>query len=100
MYQGGSVNKEFQAAMEDLFYNYGVDVYFSGHVHSYERDYPVGRVCVTTMTTAFLYMLHIRTSISLCVSLSVFYLYLFLCRSTKAKSTQTCTPTRGPLPTS
>lgn len=40
MYQGNSVNKDFQAAMEDLFYRYGVDVYFSGHVHSYERDYP------------------------------------------------------------
>lgn len=41
MYQGNSINKEFQAAMEDLFYTYGVDVYFSGHVHSYERDVPV-----------------------------------------------------------
>jgi len=40
MYQGASVNTEFQAAMESLFYKYGVDVYFSGHVHSYERDYP------------------------------------------------------------
>lgn len=27
--------------MEDLFYKYGVDMYFSGHVHSYERNYPV-----------------------------------------------------------
>lgn len=43
MYQGDSVNKNFQAAMEDLFYKYGVDVYFSGHVHSYERDLPVYR---------------------------------------------------------
>lgn len=41
MYQGDSINKEFQAAMEDMFYKYGVDIYFSGHVHSYERDYPV-----------------------------------------------------------
>lgn len=41
MYQGKSINAEFQAAMEDLFYVYGVDVYFSGHVHSYERDLPV-----------------------------------------------------------
>jgi acid phosphatase type 7 len=41
MYQGDSINADFQAAMEDLFYKYGVDVYFSGHVHSYERDYPV-----------------------------------------------------------
>ena len=41
MYQGNSINKDFQAAMEKLFYDYGVDIYFSGHVHSYERDYPV-----------------------------------------------------------
>ncbi len=41
MYQGNSINEEFQTAMEDLFYKYGVDIYFSGHVHSYERDYPV-----------------------------------------------------------
>lgn len=41
MYQGNSINKEFQTAMEKLFYDYGVDVYFSGHVHSYERDAPV-----------------------------------------------------------
>lgn len=40
LYQGASVNTEFQAAVEDLFYKYGVDIYFSGHVHSYERDYP------------------------------------------------------------
>ena len=36
MYQGDSVNEGFQAAMEDLFYKYGVDIYFSGHVHHYE----------------------------------------------------------------
>ena len=41
MYQGGGINAEFQAAMEELFFKYGVDMYFSGHVHSYERDYPV-----------------------------------------------------------
>eukprot|EP01039_Chlorochromonas_danica_P007657 gene7657-8462_t len=40
MYQGDSINTDFQKAMEDLFYNYGVDIYFAGHVHSYERDYP------------------------------------------------------------
>lgn len=40
MYQGDKANAEFQAAMEQLFYDYGVDVYFSGHVHSYERDFP------------------------------------------------------------
>jgi hypothetical protein len=41
MYQGKSINADFQAAMEDLFNEFGVDIYFSGHVHSYERDYPV-----------------------------------------------------------
>lgn len=41
MYQGKSINSDFQAAMEDMFNEYGVDIYFSGHVHSYERDYPV-----------------------------------------------------------
>lgn len=41
MYNGNSINAEFQAAMENLFYKYGVDIYFAGHVHSYERDYPV-----------------------------------------------------------
>lgn len=29
-----------QAAVEDLFYNYKVDLYLSGHQHSYERQYP------------------------------------------------------------
>jgi hypothetical protein len=41
MYQGKSINSDFQAAMEEMFHEYGVDIYFSGHVHSYERDYPV-----------------------------------------------------------
>jgi len=41
MYQGASMNADFMAAMEGLFYKYGVDVYFSGHVHQYERNWPV-----------------------------------------------------------
>jgi hypothetical protein len=41
MYQGDSINKEFQAAMEGLFNKYQVDAYFCGHKHSYERTYPV-----------------------------------------------------------
>lgn len=41
MYQGEEINEPFQAAMEDLFYEYGVDIYFSGHVHHYERNLPV-----------------------------------------------------------
>ncbi|CAM9507751.1 unnamed protein product, partial [Phaeothamnion confervicola] len=32
-----------QAAFEDLFETYGVDVYIAGHAHSYERQYPVYR---------------------------------------------------------
>lgn len=46
MYQGNSVNEDFQAAVEEMFYKYGVDIYFSGHVHSYERDYPVRSNCL------------------------------------------------------
>jgi len=30
-----------QRALEGLFYEYGVDLVLSGHVHSYERTYPV-----------------------------------------------------------
>ena len=30
-----------QQAFESLFHQYGVDVYFDGHVHGYERTYPV-----------------------------------------------------------
>lgn len=41
MYQMDSINEDFQKAMENLFYEYGVDVYFSGHKHQYERNYPV-----------------------------------------------------------
>jgi hypothetical protein len=41
MYNGDSINTDFQVAMEEMFYKYSVDVYFAGHVHSYERDYPV-----------------------------------------------------------
>eukprot|EP01038_Epipyxis_sp_PR26KG_P011236 gene11236-15077_t len=39
-YNGDSINTGLQGAMEELFYKYGVDVYFAGHEHSYERDYP------------------------------------------------------------
>mmetsp|Transcript_11527 Transcript_11527/g.18813 ORF Transcript_11527/g.18813 Transcript_11527/m.18813 type:complete len:475 (+) Transcript_11527:44-1468(+) len=41
MYQGQSVNEDFQASMEELFHKYQVDMYFSGHVHQYERSLPV-----------------------------------------------------------
>ena len=29
--------------VEDLFYQYGVDMVFTGHEHNYERTYPVYR---------------------------------------------------------
>ena len=29
--------------VEDLFYQYGVDMIFTGHEHNYERTYPVYR---------------------------------------------------------
>ena len=41
MYQGGHVDKHMQAAIEPLLKQYNVDISFTGHVHSYERDYPV-----------------------------------------------------------
>ena len=28
---------------EDLFYSYGVDLVFGGHVHAYERTHPMYR---------------------------------------------------------
>ena len=30
-----------QQAFEPLFHQYGVDLYFDGHVHGYERTFPV-----------------------------------------------------------
>lgn len=43
IYFGDSVNLEVQNAFEELFYKYKVDMYFAGHVHHYERDYPTYR---------------------------------------------------------
>jgi len=37
---GGSNSATLQKTFEDLFQKYGVDAYFTGHVHSYERNYP------------------------------------------------------------
>lgn len=41
--QGNPIHQtaQLQKAVEDMFHKYGVDVYFSGHVHAYEASYPV-----------------------------------------------------------
>ena len=41
MYDGNTFNEKMAGYIEPLLKEHGVDVYFSGHVHSYERDYPV-----------------------------------------------------------
>jgi len=33
--------KHLRAAMEDIFMKYKVDLYLAGHVHAYERNYPI-----------------------------------------------------------
>jgi hypothetical protein len=43
MYNGDSINADLQKATEELFYKYGVDIFFTGHQHYYERDLPVYR---------------------------------------------------------
>eukprot|EP00466_Bigelowiella_natans_P002964 jgi/Bigna1/86702/estExt_fgenesh1_pg.C_130002 len=35
------IHTELQAAMEEVFHKYKVDIYFSGHEHSYTRTFPV-----------------------------------------------------------
>mmetsp|Transcript_19822 Transcript_19822/g.41378 ORF Transcript_19822/g.41378 Transcript_19822/m.41378 type:complete len:457 (-) Transcript_19822:79-1449(-) len=40
MYNGGQVDPAMQAAIEPMLAEFGVDVFFTGHVHSYERDWP------------------------------------------------------------
>ncbi len=46
-YQLGTYFKEY---LEALFYKYGVDIVITGHVHAYERSFPVynGTVCLAT----------------------------------------------------
>lgn len=41
VYDASKVGSEMQTAVEDLFEKYGVDLYFSGHLHSYARSLPV-----------------------------------------------------------
>ena len=45
---GNSIEPNLQNAVEELFQKYGVDVYFSGHKHSYTRMYPVYQSKVST----------------------------------------------------
>jgi hypothetical protein len=42
--------------MEELFYKYNVDIYFTGHIHSYERTWPTfqGNVLSTNPDTAYI----------------------------------------------
>ena len=42
-FQGHPINETryIQAAFEQLFYDYQVDIVFNGHVHSYERNYAI-----------------------------------------------------------
>jgi predicted MPP superfamily phosphohydrolase len=36
-------HKKLQAAFEELFLKYNVDLVFSGHIHSYQRHFPISR---------------------------------------------------------
>ena len=56
IYQGNNTDVNLQIAMEDLFYKYNVDIYFTGHVHSYERTWPTykGEVLSTDPATAYI----------------------------------------------
>ncbi len=56
IYQGNNTDVNLQAAMEELFYKYNVDIYFIGHVHSYERTWPTykGTVLSTDPKTAYI----------------------------------------------
>ena len=55
IYQGNNTDVNLQKAMEKLFYDYNVDIYFIGHVHSYERTWPTyqGKVLSTDPNTAY-----------------------------------------------
>lgn len=56
IYQGNNTDVNLQIAIEDLLYKYNVDIYFTGHVHSYERTWPTykGEVLSTDPKTAYI----------------------------------------------
>ncbi len=56
IYQGNNTDVNLQLAIEDLLYKYNVDIYFTGHVHSYERTWPTykGEVLSTDPKTAYI----------------------------------------------
>jgi hypothetical protein len=56
IYQGNNTDVNLQIAIEDLLYKYKVDIYFTGHVHSYERTWPTykGEVLSTDPKTAYI----------------------------------------------
>lgn len=41
--EGGGYQSAMRSAFEDLFLEYGVDLYLSGHIHYYERMLPLGK---------------------------------------------------------
>ena len=45
----GSLATFLQGNVEDLFYQYGVDIVITGHVHSYERTFPVYKGAVSAL---------------------------------------------------
>jgi Calcineurin-like phosphoesterase/Iron/zinc purple acid phosphatase-like protein C len=47
-----------QLAIEDLMHQYGVDIYFAGHKHSYQRTYPVYNNIVSESYTDPKYTVH------------------------------------------
>jgi hypothetical protein len=42
----------FQQHLEALFYKYAVDLVFNGHIHAYERSYPVYNNVVRAMVSS------------------------------------------------
>jgi len=53
----GNLAVYFQQNLEDLFYKYGVDIVINGHVHSYERTFPVYKGAVRFLHACSLWQL-------------------------------------------